>query len=87
MVRIVALTLLLAGCAATTPRIETVRVLVPTPVPCVAAADVPVRPAPLAARPAADRDAVRMLLAKLLEWAGPGAYGDRARVIFRECVK
>ena len=87
MGRIVALTLLLAGCAATTPRVETVRVLVPTPVPCVTAADVPVRPAPLAARPAADRDAVRMLLAKLLEWAGPGAYGDRAHGIFKECVK
>ena len=81
-----ALVLLLTGCAATTPRVETVRVLVPTPVPCVAAADVPVRPDPLPKdRPANDRDAVRALLAALLAWAGPGGYGDRAAAVFTGC--
>lgn len=49
---------------------------------------IPERPAPLA-KPL-PTDAVRLaalLGAKLVEWAGPGKYGERADAALRQCTK
>lgn len=82
--------LALAGCTTTQtapPAVEirevtkTVEVQKPCPV------TIPQRPAKLAT-PLPD-DAVRLaalLGAKLVEWAGPGGYGDRADAALRKCA-
>lgn len=62
--------------------VKTVEVAKPCPV------TIPERPAPLA-RPL-PADAVRLVAllgAKLVEWAGPGGYGDRANAAIETCKK
>lgn len=62
--------------------VKTVEVAKPCPV------TIPERPAPLA-KPL-PTDAVRLaalLGAKLVEWAGPGKYGERADAALRQCTK
>lgn len=60
---------------------RTVEVLMPCPV------EAPARPAPIdgATLPADARDALRIMTAKLLEWAGHGGYGDRAEAALAVC--
>lgn len=92
MIRVVALALLLAGCASPEPgiRVETIRVNVP--VACVDHADVPARPAPLGPRPADARPALDVALAKLVELMGPkldgqGGYVGRSSALLNGCAK
>lgn len=80
--------LALAGCAHN-PRAVDVRVqerLVEVQRPCPVT--VPPRPAPVdaATLPADARDALRIVTAKLLEWAGAGGYGDQAAAALAICV-
>ena len=77
--------LLLAACK-TTPAVEvrTVEVVRETMRPCPVAK--PVRPADLTALPDDARDAVLVLYAKLLEYAGPGGYADQADKAIGVCV-
>lgn len=84
--------LLLAGCATPDPgvRVEVQRVNVP--VACVAAADVPSKPAPLGPRPADARPALDIATAKLTELMGPnldgaGGYVGRASALLNGCTK
>ena len=60
---------------------RTVEVMRPCPV------EVPTRPAPIdgATLPEDARDALRIVTAKLLEWAGQGGYGDRAEAALAVC--
>jgi hypothetical protein len=77
--------LALAGCAtAPLPRIEVRTVSILVPVACIAAADVPQRPAKLA-RPLPDgADALLSLaLARLLKFEG---YADHADAVMRPCT-
>lgn len=76
--------ILLSACASK-PAIEvrTVRVEVPVPVACVAAADVPERPGPLPPRPEDARQALDLAVAKVLEWVG---YGERADAVLAGCA-
>lgn len=78
--------LFLYGCSTPEPGVEvrTVEVVETVQVKCPGAA--PDRPAPLGPLPT---DAVKLaavLGAKLAEWSGPGAYGDRAEAIFDRCL-
>jgi hypothetical protein len=76
--------LALAGCATPTPRIEVRTVSVPVPVACIAAADVPQRPAKLARPLPTDADALLSLaLAQLLRWQ---SYGDKADALLTACT-
>lgn len=79
-----AASLILLSACASKPAIEvrTVRVEVPVPVACVAAADVPERPGPLPPRPEDARQALDLAVAKVLEWIG---YGEKASAIFLVC--
>lgn len=80
----------LAGCASgiTPPpaiEIRTVTKTVEVQKPCPVT--IPQRPAKLATP--LPNDAVRLaalLGAKLVEWAGPGGYGDRADAALRKCA-
>lgn len=81
---------MLGGCAhadTVTPAIEvrtvtkTVEVQRPCPV------KVPKRPKPLGALPTDTLKLVAVLGAKLSEWSGPGAYGDRADAALKTCTK
>lgn len=48
----------------------------------------PVRPAPLARPLPTDAVALAAMLgSKLLEWSGPGGYGDRADAAIGQCTK
>lgn len=79
--------LLLAGCS-NGPRPERVVIqekVVEVQRPCPVTA--PDRPAPVGALPSDARDAVLILSAKLLEWAGDGAYADRADAAIAICTK
>lgn len=70
------------GCATTEPRVVIKEVSRPCPV------TVPTRPKPLD-RPLPD-DAVSLaalLAAKLLEYAGPGGFADRAESSLRTCTE
>lgn len=78
--------LALAGCSTPEPGVEvrTVEVVKTVQVKCPGVA--PDRPAPLGPLPT---DAVKLaavLGAKLAEWSGPGAYGDRTEAIFSRCL-
>lgn len=77
--------MVIQGACASKPAIEvrTVRVEVPVPVACVAAADVPVRPGPLPPRPEDARQALDLAVAKVLEWVG---YGEKADAVLRGCL-
>lgn len=81
-----AASLILLSACASKPAIEvrTVRVEVPVPVACVAAADVPQRPGPLPPRPEDARQALDQAMAKLLEYFG---YADKADAVLRGCVE
>ena len=77
--------LALAGCSHTEPGIEvrTVEVIKEVQVPCAAK---PVeRPEPVGTLPPGAADAVIVLAAKLLEWAGKGGYADRADTAIESC--
>ena len=76
----------ISSCTTAEPgiRVETVKVPVEVQKPCPA--EIPKRPEPIGALPT---DAVKLaatLGAKLIEWAGPGGYGDRADEIMQRCV-
>ena len=79
--------LALAACSTASPpgievRTVEVPVLVQTPCPGV----VPARPAPLPTELPGSLEALSALLAsKLVEWSGPGKYGDQAEAFFRAC--
>jgi hypothetical protein len=76
--------LALAGCATPTSRIEIRAVSVPVPVACIAAADVPQRPARLARPLPDDADALLSLaLAQILRWQ---AFGDKADALMTACT-
>lgn len=78
--------LALAGCA-TGPRPVEVRIqerTVEVMRPCPVTA--PERPAPITDLPANARDALRVVVAKLLEWQGAGGYADRAEAAIAVCV-
>lgn len=81
-----AASLILLSACASKPAIEvrTVRVEVPVPVACIAAADVPVRPGPLPPRPEDARQALDLAVAKVLEWVG---YGEKADAVLRVCAE
>jgi len=64
--------------------VRTVRVEVPVPVACVAAADVPERPGPLPPRPEDARQALDLAVAKVLEWVG---YGEKADAVLAACTE
>ena len=81
--------LALAACASTQPAVEvriqreTVEVMRPCPVV------VPVRPSPLtrAELPASAADALRIAIARLLEWQGAGGYGEQADAALDVCTR
>lgn len=79
------LLVLLAGCASATPavRVETVEVPVIRVEKCVAASDIPARPAALPPRPEDIRAALDLAYAKVLEWVG---YGERAEAVLQGCA-
>jgi hypothetical protein len=87
----VAATLLLAGCGAdhvdsagTRVVYQTVEKEVPRPCPVTK----PAKPAPLARPlPADPARLIDLLAGKLLEWAGPGGYGERADAAITTCTK
>jgi hypothetical protein len=84
---LVAAALSVAACAGDpVVRIETVEVVRETQRPCPVVA--PVRPdaLPVATLPRDARDAVRVVYARLLEWAGAGGYGDQADATIRLCA-
>lgn len=87
MYRLLCLSIIaLSGCASSEPGIEvrTVEVVRTVQAPCPGPR--PERPEPLGPLPT---DAVKLaavLGAKLLEYAGPGMYADRADAIFDRCV-
>lgn len=80
---------LLALAACTTPepgvRVEYQEVVKEVLAPCPVTR--PERPAPLAKPlPTAPRALIDLLTAKLLEWAGPGGYGEKADAAIETCV-
>lgn len=83
---IATLALVLAACAHSPAPVEvriqerTVEVLRPCPV------EAPERPAPLDTLPDNAVDALRMVTAKLLEYAGAGGYADRAEAAIGVCA-
>jgi hypothetical protein len=83
--RIVILTLLAAGCAHKEPamQVRTVEVPVLRVEKCVAAGDVPRRPAALPKRPKSISAALDLAVAKVLEWQ---SYGDRADAVLKGCA-
>lgn len=85
MKRIVVLALLLAGCAHKQPGIEvnTVEVPVIRVEKCLAAGDIPKRPADLPKRPANISSALDVAVAKVLEWM---SYGAKADAVMRGCA-
>lgn len=78
--------LLLAGCAHTPGGVEvkTIEVVKEVMVPCPAQA--PARPTPLGALPDLAEDALRIVSAKLLEYAGKGGYADKAEDAIKLCA-
>lgn len=91
-VSVILAALLVAGCTHREPavRVEVQRVNVP--VACVDPGDVPVKPAPLARRPADARPALDLAVAKLVELLGPrlngaGGYVGRADALLRGCAQ
>lgn len=78
--------LLLAGCAHTPggTEVKTVEVVKEVMVPCPA--QVPARPTPLGALPELTEDALRVVGAKLLEYAGKGGYADKAEDAIKLCA-
>jgi len=85
--RAIVMLVLLAGCS-TVPSVPEVRIqkeTVEVARPC--AVTVPVRPAPLARPLPSDSVALAALLGgKLSEYAGPGAYADRAEAAIKICT-
>ncbi len=80
---VVAVSLLLMGCAANPlPEIRTVEVPRAVPVPCVD--QVPALPAPLGPMPTDASAALSLALAKLLEWE---PYGVEADGKLKACAK
>ena len=78
----------LAACAtAQEPGIEIRTVTVTKEVQRPCAATAPARPEATGTLPAQAADAVRVLAAKLLEWAGEGGYADRAEAAIAECTR
>ena len=79
--------LVLAACSTTgTPGIEVRTVEVPVEVQKPCPGIVPQRPDELARPLPTDANALAALLAaKLVEWAGPGQYGEQAESYFRTC--
>lgn len=80
------LCLLLTACVSPAlPGIEvrTVEVVRETMKPCPA--DKPARPEKVGRLPTNAVDAVYVLSAKLLEWSGPGGYGDKADAALTIC--
>lgn len=78
--------MLLAACTTTQPGIEvrTVEVPVETQRPCPGI--VPERPAPMERPLPTDANVlIARLAAKLIEWSGPGMYGDQAESYFATC--
>ena len=77
----------LTACSTPTAGIEirTVEVVKEVQRPCAAVA--PARPAAVGSLPAQAGDAVLVLAAKLLEWAGEGGYADRAEAAIGECTR
>lgn len=76
--RRILLALLLSGCAHHPARIETVTVNVPVPVPCIAAADIPTKPAPLSKMPDDANAALAAALSSLLDWQAYSIAADGA---------
>lgn len=85
MNRVAFLTLALAACATPEPGIEvrTVEVVREVQKPCPGTR--PERPAPLGPIPADPVQALALVGAKLLEYAGAGKYADKAEVYFQTC--
>jgi hypothetical protein len=84
----IAAVLSLAGCAAASnPGIEIRTVTVTKEVQRPCAATAPTRPAATGSLPAQAADAVLVLGAKILEWAGEGGYADRAEAAIAECTR
>ena len=83
------LLLALTACASQqpcAPKVEIQKQIVEVPRPC--AAVVPSKPAPLVRPLPQTSDALIALLgAKLMEWAGPGGYSERAEAIITRCTK
>lgn len=87
---LIAFGLLLTACGTDRPRpaveVRTQTVVKEVQRPC--AVTIPQRPAPLAKPLPTDAVKLAALLgAKLVEWAGPGKYGERADAAIRECTK
>lgn len=87
-----ALSVIISGCAARQAaapppavRVETVEVVKEVQRPC--AGTIPARPAPLGVLPEDARALASMLGAKLVEYAGPGKYADRADALMARCAK
>lgn len=78
------LSLLLVGCAHTTPgiKIQTVEVPVIHVQKCIKKEDTPTRPKRLGSMPSNIEDALRIALAKVSEWT---RYGNKADKIFAAC--
>lgn len=78
--------LLLAACSHGPGAVEvrTVEVVKEVMVPCPAKA--PVRPSALGELPAVAEDALRIVSAKLLEYAGKGGYADKAEDAIATCA-
>lgn len=85
-VAVAAIALLLTACAHDPAAVEvriqerTVEVLRPCPV------EAPARPVPLETLPDNAVDALRMVTAKLLEYAGAGGYADQAEAAIGVCA-
>lgn len=75
--------LLLTGCAATPPA----EISVPVPVPCVAAADVPARPAITDAAVLRELPDGRLVLTLAAERAALAAYAERAGPLLEGCAR
>lgn len=78
--------LLLSGCAHTPSgtEVKTVEIVKEVMVPCPV--QVPARPTPLGVLPESAEDALRVVSAKLLEYAGKGGYADKADDAIKLCA-
>lgn len=85
---VISAALLLISCATAAPpgiRAETVEVVREVQRPCPVTK--PVRPKPIGALPTDLQALAAVLGGKLLEWAGPGGYGDRAEAAIDTCTR
>lgn len=88
---VVASAIFVVGCATTPkpcppsiPKVETVEVVREVQKPC--AVSEPTKPSPLTKPLPSKSDAlIAILTQKLLQWAGPGGYGERASQAIETC--